>query len=95
MKKFLSITLILTLILSLAACADAAKKEKVKFNKRQLKKIELVAAPAQGSPMIVLREKYSDVPIMGQAVATPEQMVNFINKRNPEPKLNCTVKQLV
>ena len=95
MKKFLSIALILTLILSLTACVDAAKKEKVKFNKRQLKKIELVEPPSQGSPMIVLRENYSDVPIMGQAVATPEQMVNFINKRNPEPKLNCTVKQLV
>ncbi|MBQ6005290.1 MAG: glucosaminidase domain-containing protein [Selenomonadaceae bacterium] len=95
MKKFLSLALIVTLILSLTACVDAAKKEKVKFNKRQLKKIELVEAPAQGSPMIVLRENYSDVPIMGDAVATQEQMVNFINKRNPAPKLNCTVKQLV
>ena len=45
--------------------------------------------------MIVLRENYSDVPIMGDAVATQDQMVNFINKRNPAPKLNCTVKQLV
>ena len=95
MKKFLSLALIVTLILSLTACVDAAKKEKVKFNKRQLKKIELVEAPAQGSPMIVLRENYSDVPIMGDAVATQDQMVNFINKRNPAPKLNCTVKQLV
>ena len=95
MRKFLSLALILTLILSLTACADAAKKEKVKFNKRQLKKIELVAAPEQGLPMIVLREDYSDVPIMGQAVATQEQMINFINKRNPAPQINCTVKQLV
>ena len=63
MRKFLSLALILTLILSLTAFADAAKKEKVKFNKRQLKKIELVAAPAQGLPMIVLREDYSDVPV--------------------------------
>ena len=96
MKKFLSFALILTLILSLTACADAAdKKEKIKFNKKQLKKIELVEAQSHGSPMIVLRENYSDVPIFGEAVATQEQMVNFINKRNPQPKLNCTVKQLV
>jgi len=95
MKKFLSLALIVTLILSLTACADAAKKEKIKFNKRQLKKIELVESSLQGSPMIVLREDYSDVPIFGEPVATPEQMVNFINKRNPNPKLNCTVKQLV
>ena len=95
MKKFLSLALILTLILSLTACADAAKKEKVKFNKRQLKKIELTTAPAEGSPMIVLRENYSDVPIFGEAVATQDQMVNFIKKRNPDTKLNCTVEQLV
>ena len=95
MRKVLSLALILTFILSLTACADAAKKEKITFNKKQLKKIELVAAPSQGSPMIVLRENYSDVPIFGEAVATQDQMVNFINKRNPEPKLNCTVKQLV
>lgn len=96
MKKFFSLALILTLILSLTACAQAAdKKVKIKFDKRQLKKIELVEAPAQFSPMIVLRENYSDVPIFGEPVATQEQMVNFINKRNPNPKLNCTVKQLV
>ena len=96
MKKFLSIALILTLILSLTACADAAdKKEKVKFNKRQLKKIELTESPRHGSPMIVLREKYEDVPIFGEPVATQEQMVNYINKRNPAPKLNCTVRDIV
>ena len=94
MKKFLSLALIVTLILSLTACADAAKS-KIKFNKRQLKKIELVEAPSQGSPMIVLREEYSDVPIFGAPVATQAQMVNFIKKRNPNPKLNCTVEQLV
>ena len=96
MKKFLSLALIVTLILTLTACADAAeKKPKVKFNKRQLKKIELIESPRHGNPMIVLREDYSDVPIMGEPVATQEQMVNYINKRNPAPKLNCTVKQLV
>ena len=95
MKKFLSLALIVTFILTLTACADAAKKSKIKFNKRQLKKIELVESPRHGSPMIVLRENYSDVPIMGEPVATQEQMVNYINKRNPNPKLNCTVKQLV
>jgi len=95
MKKFLSLALIVTLILTLTACADAAKKPKIKFDKRQLKKIELTMAPSHGNPMIVLRENYSDVPIMGEPVATQEQMVNYINKRNPNPKLNCTVKQIV
>lgn len=96
MKKFLSLAIIITFILSLTACADAAdKKAKVKFNKGQLKKLELTVSPSHGSPMIVLREDYSDVPIMGEAVASQAQMVNYINKRNPNPKINCTVEQLV
>ncbi len=96
MKKIFSLALIVTLILSLTACAAAAdKKPKVKFDKGKLKKIELTIAPTQGMPMIVLREDYSDVPIMGEAVASQDQMVNFINKRNPDPKINCTVSQLV
>ena len=95
MKKFLSLVLILMFILSLTACADAAKKSKIKFNKKQLKKIELVESPSHGEPMIILRENYSDVPIMGEAVATQAQMVNYINKRNPNPKLNCSVEELV
>ena len=95
MKKFFNLALIVTLILSLTACAAAAKKDKVKFNKRQLKKIELVAAPQHGQPMIVLREDYSDVPIFGEPVATQDQLINYINKRNPDPKLNCTVPAIV
>ena len=96
MKKFLSFALLVTFILSLTTCAAAAdKKTKVKFNKRELKKIELVKSPRHGLPMIVLRENYSDVPIFGEPVATQEQMVNYINKRNPNPKLNCTVKDIV
>ena len=96
MKKIFSLALIVMLILSLTACADAAdKKPKVKFDKGRLKKIELVESPSHGEPMIVLRQDYSDVPIMGEAVASQAQMVNYINKRNPNPKINCTVEQLV
>ena len=95
MKKFLSIALVVTLILSLTSCVSAANKTKIKFNKKQLKKIELTESPQHGSPMIVLRENFDDVPIFGEAVATQEQMVNFINKRNKNPKLNCTVKDIV
>lgn len=95
MKKFFSLALIVTLIVSLTACVDAAKKEKITFDKRKLKKIELVVSPRHGSPMIVLRENFSDVPIFGEAVATQDQMVNFITKRNKYPKINCSVRELV
>ena len=95
MKNFFNLALIVTLILSLTACASAAKKDKVKFDKGKLKKIELVASSQHGHPMIVLRENYSDVPIFGEPVATQDQMINYINKRNPNPKLNCTVRDIV
>ena len=52
-------------------------------------------SPRHGEPMIVLREDYSDVPIFGEPVATQDQMINYINKRNPNPKLNCTVRDIV
>ncbi|MBR1647641.1 MAG: glucosaminidase domain-containing protein [Selenomonadaceae bacterium] len=96
MKKFFSVTVIFVLTFVFTACAFAAdKKDTVKFNKGKLKKIELVTAPAHGSPMIVMRENYSDVPLFGEATATQQQMINFINKRNPNPKINCTVPALV
>ncbi|MCR5834584.1 MAG: glucosaminidase domain-containing protein [Selenomonadaceae bacterium] len=95
MRKFLSLFVILTLMLSLTACAAAADKSKVKFDKRRLKKIELTMSPQHGSPMIVLRENFNDVPIFGEPVATQDQMINFINKRNPNPKLNCSVENIV
>ncbi|MBE8955127.1 MAG: glucosaminidase domain-containing protein [Quinella sp. 2Q5] len=96
MKKFLSLAIIFLLTVTVTACAFAAdKKVKVKFNKRQLKKIELTEAPRHGEPMIVLREKFEDVPLFGEAVATQDQMINFINKRNTFPKINCSVPELV
>ena len=35
------------------------------------------------------------VTILGKAEATPEQMVAFITRRNPSPKLNCSVENIV
>lgn len=96
MKKFLNVALVFLITFMFTACAAAAdKNEKIKFNKGKLKKIELLTSPVHGSPMIVMRENYSDVPLFGEATATQQQMIHFINKRNPNPKLNCTVPALV
>lgn len=35
------------------------------------------------------------ISIMGRAEATPEQMVDYIRKKNPKPKLTCSLEQLV
>ena len=97
MKKFFSLLLATVLIFVTVGCASAAKSktEKIKFNKRLLKKIELIDAGARDTPLAVLREKPEDVTIFGDAVANRGQMVNFIYKRNASPKINCTVEELV
>ena len=97
MKKFFSLFLAIVLIFVTVGCTSAAKvkTEKVKFNKKLLKTTEFIDAGSKDTPLSVLREKPDDVTIFGEAVANKGQMVNFINKRNPAPKINCSVEQLV
>ena len=96
MKKIFSLTLAVILILLTVGCADAKDKpEKIKFNKKMLKSVELVDAGARDIPMMILRESPEDVTIFGEPVANQGQMINFINKRNAAPKINCTVEELV
>ena len=96
MKKFFSLALAVILILLTVNCADAKdSSEKVKFNKKMLKRVELLDASARDIPMTILRESPEDVTILGEAVASRGQMVNFIKKRNAAPKINCTVEELV
>lgn len=97
MKKIFSLCLAVMLIFFTAGCTSAAKvkTEKVKFDKKLLKTTEFIDVGAKDTPLSVLREKPEDVTIFGDAVANQGQMVNFIKKRNPAPKINCTVEELV
>ena len=95
MKKIFSLFLAAVFIFVAAGCASAAKVEKVKFDKKLLKKIEFIDAGSKDTPLFVLREKPEDVTIFGEAAANQGQMVNFIKKRNAAPKINCTVEELV
>jgi len=95
MKKIFSLFLAAVLILVTVGCASAAKVEKVKFDKKLLKKIEFIDVGTKDTPLFVLREKPEDVTIFGKAAANQGQMVNFIKKRSPAPKINCTVEELV
>ena len=97
MKKIFSLFLAIILIFVTVGCTSAAKvkTEKVKFNKKLLKTTEFIDAGAKDTPLSVLRESPEDVTIFGEAVANQGQMVNFIKKRNAEPKINCTVEELV
>ena len=96
MKKFFSLFLAIILIFVTVGCTSAkVKTEKIKFNKKLLKTVEFFDAGSKDTPLSVLRENPDDVTILGDAVANQGQMVNFIKKRNPAPKINCTVEELV
>ena len=97
MKKIFSMFLAVILIFVTVGCASAAKAktEKVKFDKKLLKTMEFLDAGSRNTPLAILREKPEDVTIFGEAVANQGQMVNFIKTRNPAPKINCTVEELV
>lgn len=97
MKKLFSLFLAVMLIFLTAGCTDAARNKapKVKFNKKILKSTQLLDAGEKDVPFMLLREKVEDVTIFGAPVANQGQMINFIRKRNAEPKLNCTVEELV
>ncbi|MBO4400274.1 MAG: glucosaminidase domain-containing protein [Selenomonadaceae bacterium] len=100
MKKFFSLALTVILILMTVNYAAAEEKaednaEKIEFNKKMLKHVKLIDASARDIPMTVMRESPEEVTIFGKPVATREQMVNFIKKRNAEPKINCSVEELV
>ena len=93
MKKFLTIVLTLMIIFSMTLTADAAKK--IKFDKKKLAVAQLVDAQPKLNPMMIAKESPEYVTIFGQAEATQGQMIHFIQKTNPKPLLNCTVKQIV
>ena len=97
MKKIFSLFLTVILIFATVGCTSAAKvkTEKVKFDKKLLKTTEFIDVGTKDTPILVRRESLEEVSILGEAVANQGQMVNFIKKRNPAPKINCTVEELV
>ena len=51
--------------------------------------------PAPYNTPLYLDSVDNNAAIMGPAEATQEQMAAFIRRRNPQPKLNCTIEQIV
>lgn len=97
MKKIFSLCLAVMLIFFTVGCTSAAKvkTEKIKFDKKLLKATEFIDAGKRDTIIAVLRESPDDITILGEPVANQSQMVNFIKYRNPDPKINCTVEELV
>ncbi len=94
MRKIFCLILTAIFVFSLTACTSA-ESEKIKFDKKKLKATVLTESPARDTPLIVLNEKPENITILGLPTATADQMIKFINNRNPNPKLNCTVRELV
>ena len=65
------------------------------INKKAIQAVHFQYAPAYDTPLSAVDAAPEFITILGQAEATQEQMVAFINRRNPMPKLNCSVKDIV
>lgn len=71
------------------------QKPPKKWDKNTLKKLQLAEASPFTIPMLIPSETENQTTILGEAVATQEQMVSMIKRRNPKPLLNCSVEELV
>lgn len=63
------------------------------INEKAIREVSLRVADAYAAPRVAPIPP--DTPILGTAVATEEQMAAFITRRNPKPKLNASVAELV
>ena len=59
------------------------------------RQVELQIAPAFELPLASIDVSNKDVTILGEPRATQAQMIRLINLRNPTPKLNCSVEEIV
>ena len=92
MKNFLTVALTILFLFAAIGCKDVEAVNNARNHSRQ---IELKDAGPKDIPKIILREDPEDITIFGEPVATQEQMVKFIKLRNPNPKINCSVEDLV
>ena len=92
MKKFFRVAFT---VLFLVVALGFKNSEAANFDSTRLQKVQLEDAGARDIPKIIPREDPNDITIFGEPVATQEQMVEFIRLRNPNPKINCTVEELV
>ncbi len=91
-RLFVALAALLAIVLALPT-ADASSK--IKFDKKKIRAAQVVDAPALDIPMMLALQAPERVTILGDATVSQAQMVNLINKRNPKPLLNCSVKDIV
>ena len=92
MRLLVALVAIISILIAIPT-ADAASK--IKFDKKKLRAAQIIDAPALDDPMMLALQAPERITILGDATVTQAQMVNLINRRNPKPLLNCSVKELV
>lgn len=65
------------------------------FNQQAVSGVHWQLCPAFTTPLLPAPAAADNITIAGPATATQEQMVRFIRKRNPQPKLTCSLEEIV
>lgn len=65
------------------------------LNNKAVSAVHWQLRPAYDTPLLATGVTDTAVTIAGPAEATQEQMLAFIRRRNPQPKLTCTLEELV
>ena len=74
---------------------DFGRELPAEVNKKLISEVTFRLAPAYDLPLLPDEAAPETVTILGPAEATQEQMAAFIRRRNPQPKLACTVEEIV
>ncbi|WP_019542635.1 glucosaminidase domain-containing protein [Selenomonas bovis] len=74
---------------------DFGRELPAEVNKKLINEVTFRLAPAYDLPLLPDEAAPETVTIFGPAEATQEQMAAFIRRRNPQPKLACTVEEIV
>ena len=64
-------------------------------NERAAAEVRFVVADPLSEPIVAEEAPPESVPVLGAAEASEEQMAAFIRRRNPQPKLACSVEEIV
>ncbi|SHK57579.1 Tetratricopeptide repeat-containing protein [Selenomonas ruminantium] len=80
---------------TIAGRPDFPEKMPGEINPKIIQGVHFRYEAAFDEPMMATDTTPETVTIMGPAEATQEQMTAFIRKRNPNPKINCTLEEMV
>lgn len=101
-KKFVLAALTSALLIPVSsawASVDYARpdfpEELGTINQQAVKNVHFRVAPPYSEPLLEPLSAPETISIKGPAYATQAQMVDFIKRNNPHPKLNCSVEELV